>query len=86
MFGLIYTILILTCWKLESYPLLYWMLFIPTMFLLIQGRYWGQDWAFPEIHHFNWWIAIQYVSAIFTVFFLIVFALRSIIRKYILSG
>ena len=83
MFGLIYTILALVCWKLESYPPLYWILFILTIFLLVKGNYVARDWTFPEMHHFNWWLDIQYLSAVFMFFFLTLFGFRTFIRKYI---
>jgi hypothetical protein len=86
MFGMIYTMLTLICWKLKSYPPLNWILFFPTIFLLLQGKYWAQDWAFPEIHHFNWGLSIQYFSAVFTVFFLMVVVLRPFLRKYVSRG
>lgn len=82
-FGLLFTTLAFICWKAESYPLLYWLMFIVAILLVVQGNISSQEWAFPEIRHPGRWLSVQYMSVVFTLFNLTVFALRAWIRKNI---
>ena len=83
MSGLLFTALTLIVWRLESYPPIYWVLLILTVILVGQGGHWAASWAFPEMRHRSWGVTMQYMGAIFSVFFLALLTLRSFIRRHI---
>ena len=85
--GLIFTVLTLIYWKWESNPL---SLIVAVIAIIV--TVWGMDltmqWALREARYVDSGSALlaQYCSVIFTVFFAILFLLRSWLKKHLVES
>jgi hypothetical protein len=83
--GMVFTLLTLLSWKLESCSALNWLVAIPATLLVGQGQTWAESWAFPNhgTHGLDLWLVIQYLALVFLMFFGLLDVFRKPIVRFL---
>ncbi len=83
--GLIFSFLTFLCWRWQADRHLFWALFIVGIFVMTQGENIVRALAFPGVRIIDtsWLVLLQYLSAVMTVQFIILWAFRSPIKSFL---